>query len=312
MGQPKEVDSEISIIIQSVIFAAGLSFLSFAFVSGSAAIVIFIVVGFATYGLFNFGKSVEMKEESNRENHRLELEQEYERLRAAALEIAASHIGTLKKKYGAGVFKDEYGVLRRNDWENTVSKYFNEVVLPSLNLDNFYKAFWQVYSMEDHGDRFDDKYETDLEERHHHLHSLIDALSSVIDAYVSSLIDGNDRLPESLSGAAKGEEFEYECMNLLQENGWSVDMTPKSGDQGVDLLARKNSLLVAVQCKNYSNKIGNSAVQEIVAGKEHYHADYAVVVSASGFTKPARELAESNGVVLLHIEDLPSLEGILD
>lgn len=274
-------------------------------------IVIVIVIVLVVFFFLYVGKSGEETEKKSREEYQQEMDQEYQHLCAATLEIAESHIDVLKKKYLAGVYKDEYGILRRDAWENSVSQYFKEVVFPRLNLSSFYEKFWKVHGMEEWR-RYDDEYERILDERHRYKQSFIDALPSLIDKHVSSLIDDHDRLLELSPDAAKGEDFEYECMELLQDEGWSVDFTPKSGDQGVDLLAKKNSLLIAVQCKNYRTKVGNSAVQEVVAGRKHYNADYAVVVSASGFTKSAHELAASNGAILLQVEDLRSLESVLN
>ena len=54
----------------------------------------------------------------------------------------------------------------------------------------------------------------------------------------------------------------------------------------------------AIQCKNYTGAVGNTAVQEAYAGAEYYGCDIPVVVCPTDFTIPARELAESTGVEL--------------
>ena len=48
---------------------------------------------------------------------------------------------------------------------------------------------------------------------------------------------------------------------LLVEAGWEVDITPKTGDQGVDLIASIEDVRVCIQCKNWSNPVRNKAVQ---------------------------------------------------
>lgn len=82
-------------------------------------------------------------------------------------------------------------------------------------------------------------------------------------------------------------------------------------DQGVDVIAEKNGLRVAIQCKLYSKPVGNKAVQEIAAGKVHQQAHYGAVVTNGSFTISAKELAATNGIRLLHYTDLPQLESIL-
>ena len=53
----------------------------------------------------------------------------------------------------------------------------------------------------------------------------------------------------------------------FKEAGWNVEQTQASNDQGVDLIARIEDLKVCVQCKRYSNPVGNKAVQEVVLAK---------------------------------------------
>ena len=90
----------------------------------------------------------------------------------------------------------------------------------------------------------------------------------------------------------------------MEEKGWSVIKTATTGDQGVDLVAAKQDVRVAIQCKRYTGTIGNSAVQQVAAGRLLYATNYAVVVSNSSYTKSAVELARSANVMLLHHEDL--------
>lgn len=105
-----------------------------------------------------------------------------------------------------------------------------------------------------------------------------------------------------------GIGFEHACLASLISAGWQGSMTKASGDQGVDIIVRKCELSVAIQCKNQSIPVGNGAVQEVHAGKSYYETDFAVVVSASGFTPSAVRLAQKLGV---HLVD-SSLLSILD
>jgi restriction system protein len=99
-------------------------------------------------------------------------------------------------------------------------------------------------------------------------------------------------------------DYELHCALLLRSTGWDAQTTVASGDQGTDVIARRNGLVLVVQCKLYSQPVGNSAVQEISAARMHYQADYAAVVSNASFTTAARQLARTNGVFLLHHEEL--------
>ena len=86
---------------------------------------------------------------------------------------------------------------------------------------------------------------------------------------------------------------------MLIKLGYSnVEKTKASGDYGIDILAEKDNVSYAIQCKLYSSKLGNDCVQEACAGKKYYKKDLAVVITNSTFTQGAIELAKETNVVL--------------
>ena len=99
-------------------------------------------------------------------------------------------------------------------------------------------------------------------------------------------------------------DYERHCAMLLRMSGWDTRVTGASGDQGTDVLARRGSRTLVVQCKLYRRPVGNGAVQEVAAARLHQRADLAAVVSNAPFTAAARQLARSTGVHLLHHEQL--------
>lgn len=106
-----------------------------------------------------------------------------------------------------------------------------------------------------------------------------------------------------------GYEFEKFLAYVLEKNGYTnVQVTQGGGDQGVDIICTKNNTIYAIQCKLYTEKVGNSAVQQIVAGKNHYNAHVAIVATNSSFTKQAIDLANSNNVLLW---DGTTIEGLI-
>lgn len=102
-------------------------------------------------------------------------------------------------------------------------------------------------------------------------------------------------------------EYEKNIADKLKELDFNTQVTKASGDQGVDVLADKNEISFAIQCKMYSSPVGNKAVQEVVAGREYYHCNYGVVVTNTSFTKSARQLANTNNVILLNDNELENL-----
>ena len=96
-----------------------------------------------------------------------------------------------------------------------------------------------------------------------------------------------------------GHEFERYCADLLLKNGFTeAEVTRGSGDHGVDILAAKEGITYAIQCKRQSSNVGNKAVQEIFSGKEFYKRHIGAVITNQHFTSNAKEAAERTGVVL--------------
>ena len=106
-----------------------------------------------------------------------------------------------------------------------------------------------------------------------------------------------------------GIEFEKFLVNLFKRCGYETEHTGKAGDQGCDLIVKKNNYIYCVQAKYYSNTLDNTPVQEIVGSLKHYNGDRGVVITNSNFTIGAKELAKSNNVILI---DGEKLERIID
>lgn len=107
-------------------------------------------------------------------------------------------------------------------------------------------------------------------------------------------------LPFKRKKPLTGVEYEYRVAEYLRSKGyWGVKVTQASGDYGVDITAHKHGKKFAIQCKYYSQPVGLSAVQEAVAGKNHYGCNAAMVVTNNTFTAAAERLAKENGVKLL-------------
>lgn len=102
-----------------------------------------------------------------------------------------------------------------------------------------------------------------------------------------------------LIDAMDGQAFEFWCANFLRDNGFTnVSVTKGSGDQGVDVLAEKEGIRYAIQCKCYSHDLGNTPIQEVNAGRIIYHCHIGAVMTNRHFTKGAKEAAEATGVLL--------------
>lgn len=97
----------------------------------------------------------------------------------------------------------------------------------------------------------------------------------------------------------EGHKFEHWCATALSNMGFSnIEVTPPSGDHGVDILAAKGGIKYAIQCKRYNSDLSNKPVQEVHAGKDFYHCHVGVVMTNQHFTSGAKQLAEATGTLL--------------
>ncbi len=90
-----------------------------------------------------------------------------------------------------------------------------------------------------------------------------------------------------------GIKYEEYCCEYLQERGYSTKSTVASGDQGADIIAEKDGIRIAVQCKfRTEGSVGNDAIQQALAGKMYYDCDLALVITNVDFTPKAITAAQ--------------------
>lgn len=97
----------------------------------------------------------------------------------------------------------------------------------------------------------------------------------------------------------EGHEFEHYCADLLRSHGFQeVEVTKESGDYGVDILAEREGITYAIQCKCYSSPVGIKAIQEVYAGRDYYERMVGVVMTNQYFTAPAVKFARKLKIIL--------------
>ncbi|MEO6805428.1 MAG: restriction endonuclease [Edaphobacter sp.] len=179
------------------------------------------------------------------------------------------------------VRKDEYGILQVERWEKEKNHFIKQNIEPSL----------------------DPSERSALQREHKRIANLIDACVE--------LATQNQPAFQRFSDDMTPPEFEVFCAEELSRAGWNAHVTKQSGDQGTDVVAEKGEMRVVVQCKLYSQPVGNKSVQEIAAAKAHYQARYGVVVTNNRYTLAAEQLASTNKILLLHWRDLENLHNLL-
>ena len=124
-------------------------------------------------------------------------------------------------------------------------------------------------------------------------------LVSIIIVGIMALIKRyRSRMPKDFD-TLEGHEFEYYCANLLRKKGFiEVEVTKGSGDYGADILAEKDGVTYAIQCKCYTAPIGVKAIQEAYAGRDYYDRMVGAVLTNQYFTVPAVDAAKKLKILL--------------
>lgn len=107
-----------------------------------------------------------------------------------------------------------------------------------------------------------------------------------------------------------GHDFEQWVAQRLELHGWRAVVTAGSGDQGLDIIARRDGRKIGIQCKRYDGAVGNKAVQEAFSGRAYHRVDAAVVITTGHYTESAKALSRKTGVHLLHVRDIPRMRRI--
>jgi HJR/Mrr/RecB family endonuclease len=102
-------------------------------------------------------------------------------------------------------------------------------------------------------------------------------------------------------------ELELHVAGFYRRQGYGITMTPRSGDQGVDVIADGNGRRIAIQVKQYTGNVDNTPVQEVVGGLAVYGCTHGVVITTNRFTSGAKALAVANGIELIDGETYAKL-----
>jgi restriction system protein len=201
------------------------------------------------------------------------------RHRTEIRKLIRTHLKTLVLKRARGFTRDDYGKLVDSGWSKEVAYFYDNILAETLHRD----------------------------------HSLTD-VAGLIEHEIRKVPQAtlDEWTMANRADVASGDDFEVLIGEQLEDGGWHVRRTGRSGDQGADLVAEKNGVSVAVQCKLYAQPVGNKAVQEALAAQRYYATDHAAVVSNAAFTRSAVQLARSAGVLLLHVSDLDRLDHLAD
>lgn len=205
-----------------------------------------------------------------------EAESEYlqDKSRELFMALVEKHRDTLIRKRAQSSFTDEYGRIQDSGWTQHAEYFISNVALPTIQEKGLPIRFSKG--------------------------ECLDLLNDEITADIAA----DQKIPLALAEVVTGVDYEIFVAEILRSAGWSVHMTPASGDHGADIIATRDLVRIAIQCKLYSSPVGNGSVQEVYSAKDFYGCDAGIVVSNADYTKAARKAATNLNVDLVHHDTL--------
>lgn len=194
--------------------------------------------------------------------------------------LFSQHKAHLVRNFNRSIIPNEYGAVDIKSidrWRGEIIRFLESVDLPEY-----------------------------LFKKNIHFEQAIEYIDQQTQIYIQKLEENGDASVD-FTNITDPNLYEVACAKELEIHGWQVQVSPVGADQGIDVRAFKGGLSVVLQCKLYSNAVGNKAVQEAISGKAFDNADVAAVVAPNGYTRSALELAQSTNVLLLSHSDLKNL-----
>lgn len=104
-----------------------------------------------------------------------------------------------------------------------------------------------------------------------------------------------------------GPDFEEFVATVFRRKGYAVEMTPGSGDHGIDLFLRKGSEFVAVQCKRWEAPVGEPVVRDFFGSMMNARAPLGFIITTSFFTTQAFDFSQGKPIRLFDLDTLVEL-----
>jgi restriction system protein len=105
--------------------------------------------------------------------------------------------------------------------------------------------------------------------------------------------------------------FEEFVKRVFEEQGYTVAVTRRVGDEGVDLVLLRDDERSIAQCKRYRGQVGQPLVREFYGAVLHENAKRGYLVTTGRFSLPAHTWAQGKNITLVDGADLLEAAGHL-
>ncbi len=124
----------------------------------------------------------------------------------------------------------------------------------------------------------------------------------------------NQRRQEELRSLGKfwqslsGHQFEQELAALFKRDGYKVELTPGSGDQGIDILLRRSGRTTVVQCKRTKTPVGPAVGRELYGTLKAFKADDGILAATGGVTSGVEKFFSDKPLRVMDLSEILNLQ----
>lgn len=93
------------------------------------------------------------------------------------------------------------------------------------------------------------------------------------------------------------EQFEQHIANIYESEGYKIQLTPRSYDYGVDIIAASQDERIAIQIKMYESRLVNyKDIMYLYAGRDYYDCNKGLLITNGGCDILAKKVAAKLGI----------------
>jgi hypothetical protein len=97
--------------------------------------------------------------------------------------------------------------------------------------------------------------------------------------------------------------FEERVAQVLEAKGFVAQLTQRTSDGGIDVIAHRQEPLLrgkyVVQCKKWTNPVGVNVVRDLYGAMTHERASKGIIITTSSFTQGAIDFAQDKPLELI-------------
>lgn len=128
-----------------------------------------------------------------------------------------------------------------------------------------------------------------------------------IDAYENALKEHEywENLDkEDYWRSMNGRTFEREINDLFIRHGYKTLLCKGGGDGGIDIIAEKEKVKIAIQCKAHSSRISPSVARDLLGTISSSGISQGYLITLNGGTSGTIEFCKNNNIVLWDVRDI--------